>query len=343
MITATSEAQFALASSGPLPPLEQVREQLWVLALDMPVGLIRYSLCYLLLDARGGVHVIDPGWHSEANRERLGAALAHLGKSVRDIASIVSTHLHADHMGHAERLREESGAPVVLHPAEQAGIVSMTDFAVFEAELTAEVSRWGVPAERLDEIMHTVLNPVARPVGEAGFTADVLVEDGELLQLPGHRIRALHTPGHTSGHLCLRDEDAALLWSGDHLLPTLYPGIGLGGRTDSNPVEDYLLSLDRIAGFDGDEVLPGHGYRFRGLAHRVHQTAHHHLRRAGEVSAGLAAAPDATVWQLASGLSWSAGWERLRDFPLMSALRQTATHAELVRSGRYEPLAARWA
>ncbi|MBN9631731.1 MAG: hypothetical protein J0I18_14135, partial [Actinobacteria bacterium] len=58
--------------------------------------------------------------------------------------------------------------------------------------------------------------------------------------------------------------------------------------------------------------------------------AAHHRRRTDDV----AASSGATVWEVASGLTWTAGWDALAGFTLLSALRQTAQHLELVSRRR---------
>ncbi|MCF1600632.1 MBL fold metallo-hydrolase, partial [Streptomyces muensis] len=94
---------------------------------------------------------------------------------------------------------------------------------------------------------------------------------GELLDLPGRRLRAIWTPGHTPGHVCLHLEEEhpaqlpghGRLFSGDHLLPEITPHIGLYEDPDDNggpparayssvgevtdPLGDYLASLERVA------------------------------------------------------------------------------------------------
>src|SRR5262249_57762277 len=56
---------------------------------------------------------------------------------------------------------------------------------------------------------------------------DMLLEHGDLVPLPGRRVRAVWTPGHTPGHLCLHEESDGLLLTGDHVLPRISPDIGL--------------------------------------------------------------------------------------------------------------------
>ncbi len=329
----TSPAEFAASNDRRLPVTEQVGEYTWTLPQPVPAGTVPYTLGYLVKDSRNGIHVIDPGWGSDENWARLEEALTGLGAQPGDVASILITHLHPDHLGLAERLREQStGAPVVLHRAEQAAadalVASASDRVRTQVQLSEE---WGVPADRRPELERVARrSDTLKP-----FTADLLVEHDEELDIPGRRIRARHTPGHTPGHICLDDRSQRHLFTGDHVLPTVFPGIGLGGPTTTNPIDDYLNSLDAVLEYDDyADTLPGHGYRFRGIAERCRDMRAHHLRRASQVEAALDAHPDADIWAVASSITWSAGWAKLHDFLLFSALAQTAMHVDRLRRPR---------
>ncbi|MEO7348780.1 MAG: hypothetical protein ABIW32_02800, partial [Terrimesophilobacter sp.] len=95
-------------------------------------------------------------------------------------------------------------------------------------------------------------------------------------------------------------------------------------------IDDYLRSLAAVAKLDEFEALPGHGYRFRGVAGRCAETTAHHEKRTSEVAAAFS--PELSVWDLASRLTWTAGWENLHRLALLSALSQTSLHME--RAGR---------
>jgi len=192
---------------------------------------------------------------------------------------------------------------------------------------------WGAPP---DVARHIVDLRRARRIGvRPPSGAVLLVEDGDVLPIAGVTWRVVLTPGHTAGHMCLEDADRRVLFSGDHVLPTVRPGIGLGRRLETNPVADYLSSLERIARFDDFEVVPGHGYRFRGLRCRRHDALEHTLRRAREVSAVVASYPNATVWEVASRLTWTAGWEQLVSTHLLySGLAQIEMYREFVAEDR---------
>lgn len=100
----------------------------------------------------------------------------------------------------------------------------------------------------------------------------------------------------------------------------------------SNPVADYVASIARVRRYGHYEALPGHGHRFTGLGERADESAGHQLKRAREVAVVLEAVGEPTVWDLASRLTWTAGWEGLQGFQLLSALSQTEMHRDFVRT-----------
>ncbi|WP_309713915.1 MBL fold metallo-hydrolase, partial [Pseudolysinimonas sp.] len=197
----------------------------------------------------------------------------------------------------------------------------------------ATIVRWGVPAEHIAALAAEV-TPRSEP---SGVTADVVLEDGDSLDIPGRDVRVVHTPGHTAGSICLHDKTGGLFFSGDHVLPTINPGLGLGGFTpDDDPIGAALDSYARVAAYDDTEVCPGHGYRFRGLAVRSGQIADRHRRRSAEIAGIATAAPGATVWDVASRVEWTDGWQNLAGFLRLSALAQTEMHLRHLHRARAE-------
>ena len=307
-----------------LPPVEQIAPGTWAIPLPLPIAFPDFTFCYLLVDADGGAHLIDPGWDDDEGRAALVRGLQQAGVGLPDVRSIVVTHLHADHLGLAVALKSELGVPIVVSRIENAamdGAPLVTD---------DEIAAWGVPPERLAEVLGASQARVDRPRTHG----DVLVEDGDRLPIPGRDVQVLLTPGHTLGHVVVLDHGERLVFTGDHVLPGINPGLGLGGRGPNNPISDYLQALDRVAAFDGYAVCPGHEYRFTALGARCTEIGDHHRRRTAEVAAAVAAHPDATVWELARSVAWTYGWDALTDTMLLSALSQIAMHRDLVtRSG----------
>ncbi|MDL9979344.1 MBL fold metallo-hydrolase [Microbacterium sp. ASV49] len=327
----TSMAQRDAWDARGLPAPEHVSDGLWAFPVPIPASALPYTLAYVFIGS-DGVHVVDPGWDGVETLPSIEKVLASFGLRVTDIVTIIVTHHHPDHLGAAARLRQASGARLVLSGREADVLTQETapgrnDRAAYERLLEA----WAVPSARREELRESFDRPSLVPT----TVADVLVADGDRIELgDAGSLDVLLTPGHTSGHMCLVDRARGVVLSGDHVLPRIYAGVGIGTLPGTDPLGDYLDSLDRIAGLGDLEVLPGHEFRFTGLAGRCAEIAAHHLRRTAEVAVLRPELGDAPVWEYARRLTWTAGWDGLDGFHLHSALRQADMHLDLVRSGR---------
>ena len=329
----TSPAQFAaFENKSPLLGLDQVREDVWSVGLPQPGPYQpHYSLSYLLRDTFGRIHVIDTGIDYRDNWERLVAGLAELDSSPEDVVTATATHGHPDHTGLVPKL-QAAGAVFQMHHLEQAEVDGARTFD--PERISAKLHEWGAPEDRIPQITPHMQSARHGEDARQRVSADHLLDEGDVLDVPGFSLRVLTTPGHTPGSTCFIDDDRELVFTGDHLLPNQFPAIGTGGNTDdSNPYPDYLAALAALPG--NYEALPGHGFRFRGLGNRVRQTTEHHLRRTREVEALLADSPGLSVWELASRLTWTAGWENLAGYYLYSAVRQTDMHRDYLQTLRH--------
>jgi glyoxylase-like metal-dependent hydrolase (beta-lactamase superfamily II) len=322
-VTGTAQRDAWLARE--LPPTEQVRPDLWSVPVPIPRNPLRYTLSYVLA-SEAALIVVDPGWDTEEGWQALAAGLASAGASPADVAGIVVTHIHLDHHGLSARLRAASDAWIAMHPAERDCLPARL---WRRADVPAHDQAWlrscGVPPAIAAELAVTKdrMGPVlAMP------EPDVLLEDGDLVPGSGRRLRALWTPGHTPGHLCLHEETEDVVLTGDHVLPRITPNIGLQPHIAEPPLAAYLASLDRIAARDSAEALPAHEYRFHGLADRVRALHTHHDRRCQEILAVLEGTGPATAWQVTERLSWSRGWSAGTGFMRRAALGETAAHLD---------------
>lgn len=149
------------------------------------------------------------------------------GKGLR-LIGVVLTHGHLDHVCQAGAICERLGAPLMLHAAE---------LALYRDDRLNGFANFGM----------AVHAPLPEP--------DRLLSDGETLEAGGAQIRVIHTPGHTSGGICLLAGD--WLIAGDTLFKTSV------GRTDLPTGDmDTLLSSIREKLFvlpPQTIVCPGHG------------------------------------------------------------------------------------
>ncbi|HNP15910.1 MAG TPA: MBL fold metallo-hydrolase, partial [Terrimesophilobacter sp.] len=141
----TSASQFQAAASDGVPPLEEIRDRLYSYGLRQPGTLPHYTLSHLLIDSTGAVHIIDAGWDTDENWDRLLETLTALDRGISDVASVTVTHLHPDHLGLAARVRAASGATVAIHRIEQDGIRELST-PVRDEDSHAQLAEWGVPA-----------------------------------------------------------------------------------------------------------------------------------------------------------------------------------------------------
>lgn len=334
--------QAALRSNVPAPVrVSSTDGELWVRAVPMPGAGVMNSVLSTVHLGDEGVTVVDPGWAGNKAQDAAGNVLRPLdaflrerGRRLEQVTVVVVTHAHPDHVGGAAELLQATGARYHLGAVEQRTVdaarkgASQDDYAVHRHAIGAPdglLEKFPLP---LPEKGLPPFIPRQRP--------DVQVDDGDLL--PDHGIteelgwRAVLTPGHTPGHLCFADDRRKVLIAADHVLPEIFPGIGLGiAHLGGNPVKDYLAAVDRLAEFDDYTVIPGHGYCFTGLAHRRQETTDHVMVRADEVSQVLDWNPEISVWRLAGRLTWSNGWEAVSNSPMVwSAVRQTMMYRDLV-------------
>ncbi|MBC7272969.1 MAG: MBL fold metallo-hydrolase [Streptomyces sp.] len=313
---------------------------------DNPLG---HTLVHVVDTDRGPV-LIDTGWDDPASWDALTEGLAACGTAPDEIHGVVITHHHPDHHGLSGRVREASGAWLAMHEAD-AAVVRRTRAARPERWLSymaAKLTAAGAPDDHVTPL-RTARAPRTLP-GLAPALPDRDITPGELLPLPGRRLRAVWTPGHTPGHVCLHLEEdhpgrlpgRGRLFSGDHLLPEITPHIGLYEDPDdtsgTDPLGDYLGSLERVARLAPAEILPAHQHPFTGVPERVRDLLGHHEHRLTDLLALLTT--PLTPWQLATRMTWNRPWPQLPHPSRTIAVAEAEAHLRhLVKRGRAEAVA----
>jgi glyoxylase-like metal-dependent hydrolase (beta-lactamase superfamily II) len=327
----TGTAQHEAWQARTLPPVEQLRDGLWSIPVPIPHNPLRYVSVYAFALSGGGLGLLDTGWESEESWSALTGGLASIGGDMGDVRGVLVTHLHFDHLGLAARVREASGAWVAMHPADATAVARLS--AAGAATMVASEIEFlvGLGADRAEAAGD--VGPTERMEAFTRMAVpDRLLEDGEHADFPGWRMRAVHTPGHTPGHLCFAEEDTRLFFSGDHVLPRISPNISTNQGGAADPLREFLDSLGAVRDLDPAEVLPAHEWRFRGLAGRVDELTAHHESRLAELLAAIRSHPDSTPWQLAAYLTWSRPWDQYERRMRIFAVTETDAHLRLLAS-----------
>jgi glyoxylase-like metal-dependent hydrolase (beta-lactamase superfamily II) len=329
-VEVTGAAQRAAWAERVLPPVERVGEGIWSIPVPIPQNPLRYVLVYAF-EHDQGIHIVDAGWNTDEAWQALSDGIALAGYSITDIKGVLVTHIHPDHYGLAGRVRQASGAWVGLHPDDAALIpgrygVDMNDVV---AQMRDLLVRHGVPAGEIDGL--TTASFGIREWVDA-VEPDRLIHDGDRVDIPQWDVRAVHTPGHSPGHLCFHVPERKLLLSGDHVLPRITPNITVHAQQEPNPLADFLDSLAQIEHLDVNEVLPAHEWRFAPLRTRVAEIIEHHRVRLQQVLDVLAERAPATCWEVATGLEWSRPWDEVVGFLRRAAVGETLAHLTLLES-----------
>ncbi len=168
--------------------------------------------------------LIDPGM--KAFFPDMKAALKQIGLSPRDLHLIILTHEHFDHIGASTYFAGSA-------------VIAAHRLAANKIELQDEFVTW---LEHVDGI--------TRP-----FHAEIWLEDGAIIDVGNYSLRVVHTPGHTSGCICLYEADERVLFTGD----TVFSGGALSIISSSGSISDYICSLQRLSALKVKELYPGHG------------------------------------------------------------------------------------
>lgn len=317
----------ARVGTQPIGGVSPVAEGVHQLKLPVPFPL-KFVASYLI-EGRDGWTVIDPGFDYPPAREAWERSAATLGMDLEaDVARVIVTHLHPDHIGLARWLEERSGAPVWMLEGEIENARHVWDPDRGTEDFVRFLMRNGMDAKTAEPTAGTTRLGIRLPESLNPL------REGDVIELGAGEARVIHTPGHSDFHFVLHDERRRLLFAGDQLLLKITPNIGLWTYTAPQPLRRYLDSIGSLHGLDVDLVFPGHGPLFHDLAGRIDELRLHHEERLDVMHAAFGNEP-ATPFEVARRVFA----EDLSDHQLRFALAETLAHLEhLADEGRAERL-----
>jgi len=313
------------------PAVEDLGGGIYRIPLPLPLDGLKAVNVYAITDP-GGVDLIDAGMAIVAARERLTEALRELGYGLGDVRNFLVTHIHIDHYSLAVELRREFRTLISLGEDERANMLATREMIngtsshrVFGAE---SLRRLGA-AELIGS-----LSTLERhgPMFADWEDPDRWVADGTDLDLRTRTLRAVHTPGHTLGHIVYHDAASEIMFAGDHVLPHITPSIGFEPAGNRMALRDYLSSLARTLALPDARLLPAHGPVTGSTHERVNELLAHHETRLEQT---LAAASVGPVSALAAGrmIPWTRRQRKFDDLDPMSqilAVGETSAHLEVL-------------
>ncbi len=166
------------------------------------------------------------------------------------------------------------------------------------------------------------------------FAPDRALRDGDVVHCGVYRLRAVHTPGHASNHLCYLLEDRGVLFTGDHVMQ----GSTVVISPPDGDMQAYLDSLARLLDLPIGAFAPGHGHVIPTPQDEVRRLIAHRLKREEKIFKALEQAGPATLEQLVR-YAYDDVPERIHNVAMRSL---HATLLRLEKNGRVSCAAAQW-
>jgi glyoxylase-like metal-dependent hydrolase (beta-lactamase superfamily II) len=320
------------------PTAEEVVDGVFRIPLPLPNDGLRAVNVYAIRNTSGRLTLVDSGWSIPQARDLLLGMLDKLGHGPADIDRFLVTHIHRDHYTLAVALRREFGTKVAIGAGERPSfeVILSPGHRPFEREL---LRMKVMGAEKLmEELTARFSGPgdVPPPPDTAAKHHWELPDTWlrpSTVDIGDRRLDVVATPGHTQGHVVYHDTDNAVLFAGDHVLPTITPSIGLEPVIADNPLGDFLESLKLVRSRPDAKLLPAHGAATDSVHTRVDELLDHHGRRLDQTEAAVLRGGATTGYEAAQQLKWTRREKDFTDldpFNQMMAVGETGAHLDLL-------------
>lgn len=287
------------------PFIEEVLPQLYRAEIPLPKNPLKATNSYLIKDKERNL-IIDTGMNRKECLEAFDAVLEELQIDLSQ-TDLFITHLHADHLGLVSELAKPSTR--IFFNRLDAVVAAFSDLwkHFFNVAL-----KHGFEEQELLESLSRHPGYRYSPSGPVEY--EYLVEGDQLAYGP-YTFTCVHTPGHTPGHLCLYEESKKMFVSGDHILGDITPNISAWDDA-TNPLEQYLQSLEKVSLMEIDLVLPGHRRLVTDSRGRIEELKEHHNERLQEVLGIIEAEGPSSAYRIASQMKWDIETPDWESFPI---------------------------
>lgn len=188
----------------------------------IPVTPYEQNCSLIICEETQKAAIVDPGGD-------VARILAVVEKQGVTVEQVLLTHGHLDHVGGTEALAKALNVPVI--GPEKADLFWLE-------QLEAQSQRFGFPPH-------------------SSFTPTAWLEEGEIVQVGNIKLKVLHIPGHTPGHVALLDEQSKQIIVGDILFNG---GIGRSDFPRGNEFQLISGIKEKLLTLAPDTIVyPGHG------------------------------------------------------------------------------------
>jgi glyoxylase-like metal-dependent hydrolase (beta-lactamase superfamily II) len=293
----------------------------------IPVPLpVNYTNCYVI-DTDDGLVIVDAGMDTPDARQAWENWLGTTDFMPGSVRFIFVTHGHPDHLGLAEWLSHRLAAPIAMMSGEAQSVRTFRQREQ-EPKGRAAIRQFYRPHDVPDDMIDhwLALDAMFAEAVQLPSRFDE-VQDGDVRKIGGVTFKFIEQGGHTAHQGVIYLPEQTVLFTGDQVLERITPNVSLWPGSRTNPLEDYLNSLHRLALLPHPVGLPAHEKRIFDVNHRIGELlAHHDARNAkllGFLNEGAQSAYQLTR-QLFS--------RPLDDYQVRFALGETLAHLEYLRN-----------
>lgn len=303
--------------------IEKVYENIYSIKVPLPKNPLKELNAYLIKGDERNL-LVDTGFNREECETALKEGLMELGASPEN-TDVFITHMHADHCGLIGMFDDKNGKIYASDIDSE-----IMNSQRFDAYWERMADKWKDYIEEDARMDKAVLNHPARlycPSREIDFT---IVDDGDVVSAGPYNFECIAVRGHTPKQICLYEKKHKILFSADHILNTITPNISLLLPYLSDPLGDYLNSLDKIEKYNVKLTLPAHRDLVPDMKARVEELREHHHIRINETLEAVRELGQAVTEDVAKRLTWRirGTWDEFPPSQWWFAIGETGAHLD---------------
>lgn len=279
--------------------------------------------CYVVKDGEDAL-VVDTGAPADESRNYLCAALDELRVDPQR-ASFFLTHLHLDHAGLVDAVVGPE-APLYVNERDFRRIQPDEVQRRYEELYRALVAE-GADADsaRCSIESRKQFSHIIQKNHDVRF-----VHEGDGISVGRYLFRVVDTAGHTPGHQALYHPESGVLFSGDHILFVMSPGMGLF-LPDGDSVQTYLDNLQKVRDLDVRLLCHSHGPLHDGVNERIDHLMSHQRKRAERALSLMRETPGATGFEITQRIGFKLPFVTWDEIPCVQRLTVMEIGAAFLR------------
>lgn len=240
--------------------------------------------------------LIDPGPDTEEAFEAVLEGLEKNNVGLEDVEKVLVTHPHSDHFGNARRIKEAADIDICMHKDAAEIVENFREYKNRQIKFfSSYFPRMGIEDAEIEKALDRGLPNTY----DTNMDVDVLLEDGDTINLGSTDLECVEVQGHARGSMCFKLAENEIVFTGDFILPDITPNPMLmlpeEGSQPPSSLDLYLSSLKsfnagRLKGYGGHEGL------ISDVPSRIEEIINHHMERKEKMFAELET--DMTAFEL---------------------------------------------